>query len=475
MTKTYVLPVWFTCLAAALAWSAPLVDSADAADSRRPNIIFIMADDLGYGELGCYGQKKIRTPHIDKLAAEGMRFTQCYAGSNVCAPSRSVLMTGLHTGHTPVRANGLGKYLHDGDVTTAEVLKRAGYATGGFGKWGLGDIDTPGRPTAQGFDRFFGQLQQVHAHFYYPYWVWSDDTKFFLPENEGRKRSRYVHDEIHAQALQFIRDNRDRPFFCYLPYIIPHVELVAPEDSLAPYRGKFPEEPLPDPRKGYIGADEPYATFAGMVSRLDGHVGQIMALLAELDIDDNTIVFFTSDNGGQGGAWTRMTDFFDGNKPLRGYKGEFYEGGIRVPLIARWPGKVAAGSQTDHLCTFWDVMPTLSDLAGAETPANIDGVSFAPTLLGEGKQREHEYLYWEYRYGNRMTHAVRIGEWKAVQPRSGALELYNLHSDIGETTDLAAERPEVVERAKQVIAQAHAEEREYPYNGPRLTVDDYVR
>src|SRR6185503_2037713 len=228
-----------------------------------PNIIFIMADDLGFGHLGCYGQKKIKTPNIDQLAAEGMRFTQCYAGSHVCAPSRSVLMTGLHAGHTPLRANGGGRALADEDLTVAEVLKSAGYVTGGFGKWGLGTEDSPGRPTRQGFDEFFGFYHQVHAHFYYPYYLWQNETKYPLPENEGGKRGSYSHDVIHSKALEFIRRNRERRFFAYLPYTLPHVELVVPADSMKPYQGKWPETPLPDPRPGYIGAEEPLATYAG--------------------------------------------------------------------------------------------------------------------------------------------------------------------------------------------------------------------
>ena len=453
-----------------------LASATMAAAERAPNIVFILADDLGYGELGCYGQEKISTPNIDRLAEEGMRFTQCYAGSRVCAPSRSTLITGQHTGHTPIRANGSGMYLYDGDVTVAEVLKQAGYVCGGFGKWGLGNNGTDGHPNRQGFDDFFGQLHQVHAHFYYPYWLWKNDTRFMLPENEGHRRARYAHDEIHSQALYFIRRNKDRPIFCYLPYIIPHVELVVPEDSLAPYRGKFPEEPLPDPRPGYIGADEPYATFAGMVSRMDGHVGQIVTLLDELGILDNTVIFFSSDNGGQGGAWTRMTDFFDGNAPLRGYKGQFYEGGIRVPLIARWPGRIAKGSTSDHVCAFWDFLPTAADIAGVETPKQVDGISFLPTLLGNARQPDHEFLYWEYPRGGSVDQAVRMGRWKAVRPTPGGpLELYDLDTDVAETTNVAAEHPRIVEKIEGYISTARTDRRQYNTNVHRPTVDDYVR
>lgn len=442
----------------------------------KPNIIFILADDLGYGVPGCYGQTKIATPHIDRLAVEGMRFTQHYAGSRVCAPSRSALMTGLHTGHTPIRANGGGDALRDEDLTVAELLKSAGYRTGLFGKWGLGTENTSGHPNRQGFEEFFGYLHQIHAHFYYPYFLWKNETKFFLPENEGKKRSRYSHDEIHAQALDFIRRSHQQPFFAYLAYTIPHVELVVPEDSIEPYRGKFSEKPLPDPRPAYIGADEPYATFAGMISRLDRHVGEVLALLKELGIDDNTIVFFTSDNGPQSGAWQRMSDFFDANGPLRGYKGDFYEGGIRVPLIVRWPRRIQPGTVTDHVSGFWDFLATAGDLAGAEPPASHDGISFLATLLGKGEQKKHEFLYWEYPQGDGVVQAARMGDWKAVQPvRGKPFELYNLRTDLGETRDVAAENPEVLKKIHTCLATAHTEARTFRPQEPRPTVDWYVR
>lgn len=446
------------------------------AAERPPNIVFILADDLGYGELGCYGQKKFQTPHIDRLAAEGMRFTQCYAGSCVCAPSRSVLMTGQHTGHTPVRANGGDNQLFDEDITVAEVLKKAGYATGGFGKWGLGTEGKSGHPNRQGFDEFFGYLHQVHAHFYYPYFLWRNETVYPLPENEGRKRERYAHDEIHREALQFIRKHHDEPFFCYLPYTIPHVELVVPEDSLAKYRGKWKEEPLPDPRPGYIGADEPYATFAGMMSRLDDHVGEIMALLKELKLDENTIVFFASDNGGQGGAWKRMTDFFEGNGVLRDYKGAFYEGGIRVPMIARWPGRIKPGSVTDHVCAFWDVLPTLAELAGETPPSNVDGISFVPTLLGTGTQRVHDFLYWEYQFKDGLHQAVRQGDWKYVRRGpSRPAELFNLKTDIEERENVAKSHPQVVEQIERLLSGVRTEARDYSTTEPYPKVHNYVR
>ena len=293
-----------------------------------------------------------------------MRFTQCYAGSNVCAPSRSTLMTGLHTGHTPVRNNGKKRFLFDSDTTIAELLKQGGYATGGFGKWGLGDIATPGVAIKQGFDEWFGYYHQVHAHFYYPYWLWKNNTKFLLPENEAGQRGRYSHDVIQEQALDFIRRHRDRPFFCYVPYTIPHVELTVPDDSEKAYRGQFPRRTIQDPRPGYLSSDDAYATYAGMVSRLDRSVGEVLALLKDLKLDQDTIVFFSSDTGAQRNQWQPLADFFDGTGGLRGSKGNWYEGGIRDPLLARWPGNIKAGAVTDHVCAFWDLMPTLAELAG---------------------------------------------------------------------------------------------------------------
>ena len=460
-------------LALQLAALAVLTTCGVAAE--RPNIVFILADDLGYGEVGCYGQKFIQTPNIDRLAAEGMRFTQCYAGSHVCAPSRSTLMTGLHTGHTPIRNNGGYRYLYAEDVTVAEVLKPAGYATGCFGKWGLGTETSPGAVWKQGFDEFFGYLHQVHAHFYYPYWLWKNGTRFLLPENEGRKRVRYSHDEIQKQALDFIRCHKNKPFFCYIPYTLPHVELVVPEDSMKPYRGKWKETPLPDPRPGYIGAEEPYAVFAGMISRLDRSVGEVMALLKDLKLENNTVVFFSGDNGPQGNQWQRIADFFHGAGPLRGYKGGFFEGGIRVPLIVRWPGKIKAGSSSDHICAFWDFLPTAAEIAAVAPPRDLDGISFLPALLGR-QQKTHDFLYWEMPTGQKRTFAVRMGDWKAIQPKPDAkLELYNLTHDLAETKNLAGQHPELIEKIKRIAANAHASERKYPPENPRPTIKDYVR
>jgi arylsulfatase A len=463
-------------LALVLCFLTLLGGTALAGEARRPNIVFILADDLGYGALGCYGQQKIKTPNLDRLAAGGMRFTCAYAGSNVCAPSRSVLMTGLHTGHTPVRANGKKRHLYDEDVTVAEVLKKAGYVTGGFGKWGLGTEDTPGVAYKQGFDEWFGHYHQVHAHFYYPYWVWQKDQRYPLPGNEGGKRGQYVHDEIHAKALDFIRRRKDGPFFAYLPYIVPHVELVVPEDSEKPYQGQFPKQSIADPRPGYLGSEDAYTTYAGMVSRLDRHVGEVLDLLKQLKIEDNTVVIFSSDNGPQGATWMPLTEFFDGNGPFRGAKGDFYEGGIREPFLVRWPGKVKPGSTTDHPIAFQDLMPTLAAIAGVDAPPRLDGISFLPTLTGRGTQRPHDAFYWEYPYAARLEQAVRFGSWKAIRKHQGGpVELYDLAKDVGETTDVAVHNPEVVARAKRVMAEQHAPERDYPAENPAPGLKDYVR
>lgn len=448
---------------------------------RPPNIVLIVADDLGIGHVGCYGQTKIRTPRLDRLASEGMRFTQFYAGANVCAPSRSVLMTGLHTGHTPVRNNGMKRFLSEEDVTLAEVLKAAGYATGGFGKWGLGTPDTPGVALQQGFDTWCGQYSQVHAHFYYPYFVMRDLEKLPLPENQGRRRGRYVQDVIHQHALAFMEAHRDRPFFAYLPYILPHVELVAPPQARQAYAGEFPRIARADPRPGYLGSDDAYAEFAGMVSYLDQLVGEVLDTLTRLGLAEQTIVLFTSDNGPQPGAWADIfVDYFDGNGPFRGAKTNFYEGGIRVPLIVRWPGKIAPGSVSDHVSYFADILPTLAELAQARQhlPPKLDGLSLVPTLLGRPEEQpQHAYLYWEAAgtQQNILQQAVRWGNWKAVRNRpADPMELYDLTRDPGETQNVADQHPEVMQRITAICREAHAPERVFGPAPPEVAAD-YVR
>ncbi|MHC4118485.1 MAG: arylsulfatase [Planctomycetota bacterium] len=452
--------------------SVDVFGSRRADGSRRPNIVYIVADDLGYGDLGCYGQKDIRTPNLDRMAREGMIFTQHYSGSTVCAPSRSSLMTGLHTGHTPVRGNK--EYQPEGQhplpadsVTVAEVLKKAGYATGAFGKWGLGYPGSEGDPNNQGFDEFYGYNCQRYAHNYYPYFLRHNDKKVELPGNEGKKTEQYGPDLIQEQTLKFIEANKDGPFFLFVPHVIPHAELLVPEDDiLESYRGKFPEKPykgIDDGPKykigGYGSVETPRANFAAMVTRLDLHVGQILDKLRELGLDKKTLVMFTSDNGphGEGGANPR---YFNSSGGLRGMKRDLYEGGIRVPMIARWPGKIKAGSRSEHVSAFWDVMPTLGEIAGVDVPGDIDGISFAPTLLGK-PQKQHDYLYWEFHeQGGRQ--AVRKGKWKAVRLQvkrdpNGPLELYDLEADPQEKNNIASQHPDIVGKMERIMKEAHTD------------------
>ncbi len=440
-----------------------------------PNIVLIMADDLGYGHLGSYGQTKIKTPHIDRLAARGMRFTQAYAGSTVCAPSRSVLITGLHGGHTSVRGNLGDAHIQHEDITLAEVLKKAGYATGAYGKWGLGLAGSPGHPLRQGFDDFLGYLHQVHAHFFYPFWLTLNHGRMDLPLNRNGGRGQYSHDLIVQRALDFIRTNRDGPFFCYLPVTIPHVELAVPEDSLVEYLGKFPEIGGGQERRiGYIVSPNPRATYAAMVSRLDRDVGRIVDLLEELGIESDTLVIFNSDNGAQS-RFDVSEDFFDATAGLRGYKGSMYEGGLRVPQIGSWPGRVKAGAVSDHITYFPDMMPTFAELAGVDAPAT-DGISIVPTLLGDRTQQKHDWLYWELvSSGNQLrSQAARKGRWKFVRAAAdGPVELYDLEADRAETTDLASRNPKLVEEFEKWIGESRTTPPDQPARTP-VTYKDYV-
>ena len=437
----------------------------DAPRTRPPNIVFIVADDLGYGELGCYGQERILSPNIDRMAAEGMRFSDAYSGCSVCAPARSVLMTGMHMGHTSVRSNPGGVPILDEDVTVAELLKELGYATGCFGKWGLGDIGTDGVPWKQGFDEFVGYLHQAHAHYFYPHYIYDNDRKLELPGNEGDGRGTFSHDVITERALDFIRRSKDGPFFCYVPSTIPHAEYVAPDDEIyRQYSGRFEEVQLAENRNRpgrLIRPEEPHATLAAMITRLDRDVGRILQLIADLELDRETIVFFTSDNGAAAARWT---DYFRSSGPLRGSKGTFYEGGIRVPMVVRWPGRIAAASESGHVWGFQDFLATAVELAGASPGNATDGISVVPTLLGEGGQDIHEFLYWELpRYVRESgtfrdeipAQGVRMGKWKAVRPRpDGRLELFDLETDPGETLDVADENPEALERVRAYLEGA---------------------
>jgi arylsulfatase A len=442
--------------------------TALAAQSKRPpNIVWIMADDLGIGDVGCYGQKKIRTPNIDKLAAGGMRFLNAYAGCTVCAPARSTLMTGYHMGHTSVRTNPGGVPILESDVTVAQVLKGAGYRCGGYGKWGLGDVGTSGVPSKHGFDDFFGYLNQVHAHWYYTPFLIHNEKEYPLPGNTGGKRTTYSADVIDEKALEFIAREKDHPFFLYMPTTVPHWELLVPEDSFKEYDGKFPETPWIDKAKHYADQPKPHATYAGMVTRMDRDIGRVIAALEKYNLIGNTIVFFTSDNGGA--LELRGDHYFESTGPYRGHKQNFYEGGIRTPLIASWPGHIKAGSTTDLICCFYDFMPTAAELAGVEAPKGIDGISIVPTLLGKSNQKKHEYLYWELPRHNGKTgeflketpmQAMRMGDWKAVRPKpDGPVELYNLKTDVGETKDVGAANPKILAKMEGLLKTARVEPR----------------
>ncbi|MBI5387199.1 MAG: arylsulfatase [Verrucomicrobia bacterium] len=441
-------------LLSAILWLSPGQKAEAALGLRprpnRPNLIFILADDLGYGDLGCYGQKRIKTPHIDKLAAEGMRFTSCYAGSTVCAPSRCALMTGLHTGHCRVRGND-PRPLQAEDVTVAEVLKRAGYNTGLIGKWGLGLQGTTGMPTLQGFDDFVGFLSQTHAHQYYPTNIWRNDALWLLDGNTNGAKKEYVHDLFTRAALNYVRVNAQQPFFLYLAYTIPHAHNELKDQGMeVPSDAPYSAEDWPAMEKNK----------AAMITRLDRDIGQLMGSLKKLKLDTNTVVFFTSDNGPhkEGGV---NPEFHHSSGPLRGFKRSMYEGGIRVPMIVRWPGRIRAGSVSDFPWAFWDFLPTAAEIAGASVPADLDGRSVLPVLLGR-EAAPHEYFYWEFHEGG-SKQAVRMGDWKAVRLGPGEpLELYRLNSDLGETNNVATQNPEVIAKVEAFLKTARTESAPWP-------------
>lgn len=450
-------------------FAALLFASLGASAQAQPNIVYIMVDDMGYADLGCFGSKAVQTPNLDKLAKQGMTFTDAYAGCTVCAPTRSTLMTGYHMGHTYMRLNTGGVPLRDEDVTVAEVLKAAGYQTGGFGKWGIGDIGTAGVPEKQGFDTFFGYYHQIHAHKFYPGYLVRNGKKVPLPGNENVYQQhkgagpvpridaktgtvrQFTQDLIFNEMKQFIRDavNSDKPFFCYAPWTPPHSEYKLPKDDPA----------------WLLYKDKPWKTdakvHAAFCSMVDRHAGETIALLKELGIADNTIVFFTSDNG----ASKRFEGALDSSGPLRGRKRDMHEGGLRAPLIVAWPGKIIPGT-TSNLPTYSpDVMPTLAALAGkqaqAAVPNDIDGLSILPTLLGEGEQQVHDHLYWEWqRYNwskgeldaNGLQQAVRKGKWKAVKMGGDQpMFLYNLETDLGEQNDLSKKQPDIAKQMAELL------------------------
>ncbi len=440
----------------------------------KPNIIYVLADDLGYGDLSIQGQKKFKTPHIDQMAKEGIRMTNHYSGAPVCAPSRATLMTGMHTGHAYIRGNKEiqpeGQAPMPGDTQTlAHRLQKAGYTTACIGKWGLGYPGSVSTPQKMGFDYFFGYNCQKKAHHYFPEYLWENDTKVFYPENENGNQGTYSHDAATEKAFEFIKKNKEKPFFLYIAYAIPHAELVLPEEYLAPFKGKF-EEPNPFPDGRYYGAQaHPRAAHAAMISHLDSDIGKLNKLLKDLGLEENTLVIFTSDNGPhlEGGA---DPDFFNSSGDLRGYKRDLYEGGIRVPFVAKWPKTIQAGKVSTHPSAFWDLFPTLCDIAGSPIPENLDGISFLPELLG-GKQKEHDFLYWEFHGAGGDKQAVRKGKWKAVRNNikeaNTPIELYNLDEDLKETHNLASQYPKVVESMKKIFDKQHLKSDLFPFQYER--------
>jgi arylsulfatase A-like enzyme len=446
----------------------PALPAASPADKSRPNIIYILADDLGLGDLGCYGQRVLKTPHIDRLAAEGMRFTQHYSGSTVCAPSRSSLLEGLHTGHTSVRGNSDGQHLDPARTTLAEALRDVGYTTAIIGKWGVGEPLPVDDPKRHGFEHAYGYVNMFHAHNFFPEFLYRNGTREPLPANildrslpfnhmpEGtgvaKVRGTYAPHLIEQDAMNFLVTHRERPFFLYLALNLPHnngekAKTTGDGSEVYDY-GEFADRDWPPVERG----------FARMVQYVDLTVGHIMARLRELGLDESTLVVFSSDNGAYGGGGHDV-EFFDSNGPFRGYKRDLYEGGIRAPLIARWPGRVPHGTVSDHINAAWDLFPTFAEIAGASVPADLDGISLVPTLLGKPGQRQHAHLYWEF-HEQGGKQAVRAGDWKAVrlnltndQPEK--FELFNLATDPAETHDLAAAHPAVTDALQAILVAAH--------------------
>jgi arylsulfatase len=451
--------------------SAIVADEDDGKPAQRPNLVLIVADDLGVGELGCYGQQRIETPRIDAMAREGLRFTRFYAAAPVCAPARCSLLTGLHGGHAFVRDNmefpDEGQLaLPAGTVTLPRLLQQAGYETFMVGKWGLGGPRTSGEPDRQGFDHWFGYYCQRQAQTFYPDHLWRDGKRVRLPGNrdDGLSGTQYAHDLFLEEVERFLRGPRAKPFFLYLPFTLPHVALQPEEEDLARYRGRFEETPY-DGEYGYVPHETPRAAYAAMVSRLDRDVGRVLDLLREIGAEEETLVLFVSDNGPTHDAGGADTRFFASTGGLRGRKGTLYEGGIRVPLVARWPGKVPAGRTSAWLGAHYDLLPTLLEVAGAPCPSGIDGLSFAAELRGE-RSPEHEFLFWEFHgYGGQQ--AVRLGRWKGVRfdllERISPLELYDLEASEREAKNVAAEHPEVVARMLAILEHERTPSRDFPF------------
>jgi len=431
-----------------------------AAAADKPNIILIIADDMGYGEPGCYGNKQIQTPNIDRIAAEGIRFTSFYAGNTVCSPSRATLMTGLHNGHAWIRANG-PENLRPQDVIIPEVLKKAGYTNGLVGKWGIGIEETDGMPLKKGFDYFYGYLNNHHAHNHYPAFLWRNTEEHMLPNPQAEsfprgggvasKKVVYSTDRFGEEAIDFVRRSKDQPFFLYLAFTVPHANNEAKQKGMeVPDYGIYADKDWPDAQKGQ----------AAMNTRMDAHIGRLMATVKELGLDEKTLICFTSDNGPhkEGGS---DPDFHDSNGPLRGTKRDLTDGGIRVPFVARWPGRIPAGRVSDHIGYSGDLMATFAELAGVDAPKH-DGISIVTTLLGQtDRQKQHAYLYWEFHEGG-FGQAVRFGEWKAIRTTRGKpkgttakTELYRISKDAGEASDVAPQNPDLVAKAEKMMAEAH--------------------
>jgi arylsulfatase A-like enzyme len=440
-------------------------------DLNKPNIIYILADDLGYGDLSCYGQTKFSTPNIDKLAKEGVLFTQHYSGSTVCAPSRSSLMTGQHTGNTPIRGNK-SLELPDESFTVAEMLKQNGYATGGFGKWGLGTFKEEGSPLKQGFDTFFGFQSQLLAHNYYPNHLWDNDKKVILEQNQVVEKGQYAPTLIHKKALSFIENHKNEPFFLYYPSIIPHAELFAPKEYMDRFLGKF------NPEKNYKGVDKgkgyrkgrygsqknSHAAFVAMVTLLDDQVGEIVQKVKDLGLEENTIFIFTSDNGPhkEGGA---DPNYFDSNGIFKGFKRDLFEGGIRVPMLVKWKSKIKEGTRSNHISAFWDVLPTVAEILNVEMHSNIDGISFLPSLLKKNHQQRHDYLYWEFHELNGRQ-AIRKDNWKLVKynvKTESNYFLFDLNTDPSEIKNISKEHPEKLKELISMLENTRTASKDFKF------------
>ncbi len=441
-----------------------------AEPSKLPNIIFILADDLGYGDLGCFGQTKIKTPNLDQLAKEGVRFTQSYAGSTVCAPSRCALMTGLHTGHCRTRGNGgtpKGNVpLAPDDLCVAEVLKKAGYRTGLIGKWGLGEEESTGIPTKKGFDFFYGYLNQTHAHNYYPDFLWRNETKEKIDNLQSKdvgvaeKFNVYAPDLFLKEGLHFLKENKDKPFFLYYATVAPHANnektKAKGNGNEVPSDEPYTKETWPQPEKDK----------AAMITRMDADIGKLLAKLKELGIEKNTLVIFSSDNGPhqEGG---NKAPFFNSSGPFKGVKRAMTDGGIRVPTIMRWPDAIKPNTTSEHVWAFWDFLPTVCEIVGTPIPKGLDGISILPTLTGKGEQAKHEFLYWEFHEGG-SKQAVRYGDYKAIRPTLNApLELYNVVKDQSESTNIAKDNPKLVEKIEVYLKTARTESKEFPLREPK--------